>query len=55
MPIIISNIDLHIWLEGSINKTNEIINKEPPLDFIAEIFPRKNTSKKSSRENSLID
>ena len=40
MPIIIPETYLNAWLEASIKKANEIISLEPPLDLIAEPFPR---------------
>jgi putative SOS response-associated peptidase YedK len=47
MPIIIPDAYLHTWLEAGINKANEIIALDPPLDLIAEPFPKKTSNLKS--------
>lgn len=54
MPVIISDLDLAAWLEGGLRKANEIINKDPPLDLAAEIFPREISIKKTSLEGSTV-
>lgn len=46
MPIIIPDLYLHSWLEASLKKASEIILLDPPIDLIAEPFPKELKVKK---------
>lgn len=54
MPIIIPDLYLHSWLEASLKKANEIILLDPPMDLIAEPFPKEVTVEKIKEIDSTI-
>jgi putative SOS response-associated peptidase YedK len=54
MPIIIPDLYLHSWLEASLKKASEIILLDPPIDLIAEPFPKELKVKKNNQIDSNV-